>query len=187
MSELDYLDGQAAKGAISRREFMGRAAALGASSARDLDHARRASTPCAAETPKNGGLLRLGLGGGSTTDSIDVGSYNNSVMIDVGHGLFNGARRMGRGRQAESRTGRRAASRRTAPTTGCSICARASSSPNGQEFDADDAIYSLNLHRGDTKSGGGRRDEGGHRRQEARQIPDPDHARRRRRRFALRR
>ena len=27
---------------------------------------------------------------------------------------------------------------------------------NGQEFTADDAIYSLNLHRGDTKSGGAR-------------------------------
>ena len=32
MSELDYWSGRLIKGAISRREFMGRAAALGASS-----------------------------------------------------------------------------------------------------------------------------------------------------------
>ena len=33
MSELDYWNGRLIRGAISRREFMGRAAALGASSA----------------------------------------------------------------------------------------------------------------------------------------------------------
>ena len=44
----------------------------------------------AAETPKEGGLLRLGLAGGDATDSIDVTTYTDTVMVDVGHALFNG-------------------------------------------------------------------------------------------------
>ena len=89
MSELDTWYARLIKSAISRREFMGRAAALGASSvaiSTMLESAARA----AADAPKKGGVLRLGLAGGSTTDSVDVTSYNDSVMIDVSHGLFNG-------------------------------------------------------------------------------------------------
>src|SRR5271166_2107279 len=89
MSELDYWNERLRKGAVSRREFMGRAAALGASSLA-ISTMLKSADALAADTPKNGGTLRLGLGGGSTTDSIDVTSYNDSVMIDVGHGLFNG-------------------------------------------------------------------------------------------------
>ena len=83
---------------------MGRAAALGASTA--LISTMIASVDAlAAETVKKGGLLRLGLAGGSTTDSFDITTYTDSVMIDASHGVFNRARRMGRGRQAEAGTG----------------------------------------------------------------------------------
>src|SRR5271157_6357902 len=87
MTELDYWKARLNKGSISRREFMGRAAALGASS---LAISTMLESAKAAETPKKGGVLRLGLAGGSTTDSADVTSYNDSVMIDVSRGLFNG-------------------------------------------------------------------------------------------------
>ena len=105
------------------------------------------------ETPKKGGVLRLGLGGGSTTDSIDITSYNDSVMIDTGHGLFDGIVEWGDdGRPhpdlAES----------FEPKNGAKDwifnLRKGIKFSNGQEFTADDAIYSLNLHRGDTKSGG---------------------------------
>src|SRR5271165_2737579 len=89
MNELDYWNGRLLRGAISRREFMGRAAALGASSVA-ISTMLAGADALAAETPKKGGTLRLGLGGGSTTDSIDVTSYNDSVMIDTGHALFDG-------------------------------------------------------------------------------------------------
>ena len=89
MSELNYWKTKLQAGGISRREFMGRAAALGASTAM-ISSLLASADAIAAETPKNGGTLRLGLGGGSTTDSIDIGCYTNSVMIDVAHGLFNG-------------------------------------------------------------------------------------------------
>ena len=71
MSELEYLKQQHIKGRISRREFLGRAAALGAGAA--LVSTMVTSIEAhAAETPKKGGQLRLGLGGGSTTDSMDT-------------------------------------------------------------------------------------------------------------------
>ena len=60
---------------------------------------------------------------------------------------------MGRGRQAPS-----GARGELEPTHGAKDwifnLRRASTFSNGKEFTADDAIYSLNLHRGDTKSGG---------------------------------
>ena len=89
MSELDYWKTRLQKGAISRREFMGRAVALGASTVA-ISSLLASADAYAAETPRKGGSLRLGMGGGSTTDSIDIGSYTDSVMISVGHGLFNG-------------------------------------------------------------------------------------------------
>ena len=152
MSELDYWNGRLLKGAVSRREFMGRAAALGASSLA-ISTMLASADALAAETPKKGGVLRLGLGGGSTTDSIDVTSYNDSVMIDTGHGLFDGIVEWGEdGRPhpdlAES----------FEPKNGAKDWVfnlrKGIKFSNGQEFTADDAIYSLNLHRGDTKSGG---------------------------------
>ena len=152
MSELDYWNGRLLKGAVSRREFMGRAAALGASSLA-ISTMLASADARADETPKKGGVLRLGLGGGSTTDSIDVTSYNNSVMIDTGHGLFDGIVEWGQdGRPhpdlAES----------FEPANGAKDwifnLRKGIKFSNGQEFTADDAIYSLNLHRGDTKSGG---------------------------------
>ena len=66
MSELDYWNGRLLKGAISRREFMGRAAALGASSVA-ISAMLASADAVAADMPKKGGVLRLGLGGGSTT------------------------------------------------------------------------------------------------------------------------
>jgi peptide/nickel transport system substrate-binding protein len=152
MSELDYWNGRLLEGAVSRREFMGRAAALGASSLA-ISTMLASADATAAETPKNGGTLRLGLGGGSTTDSIDVTSYNDSVMIDVAPGLFDGIIEWGEdGRPhpdlAES----------FEPKNGAKDwifnLRKGIKFSNGQEFNADDAIYSLNLHRGDTKSGG---------------------------------
>ena len=58
MDELNYWQGRLKKGAISRREFLGRAAALGASAAA-ISSALVSVDAFAAETPKKGGTLRL--------------------------------------------------------------------------------------------------------------------------------
>jgi peptide/nickel transport system substrate-binding protein len=153
MSEFDDLVSLARKGGLSRREFMARATALGASAA-ILSNLALTSDAFAQETPKKGGLLRLGLGGGATTDSIDVGSYNDSVMIAVSHALFNGLVEWA---QDGKPVPELAASwePKNGATEWVFNLRKGIKFSNGKEFDADDAIYSLNLHRGpDTKSGG---------------------------------
>ena len=101
-------------------------------------------------------------------------------MIDTGHGLFDGIVEWGQdGRPhpdlAES----------FEPKNGAKDWVfnlrKGIKFSNGQEFTADDAIYSLNLHRGDTKSGGAATFKPRHRHQEARQVSNSDFARRARR------
>jgi peptide/nickel transport system substrate-binding protein len=146
VTELDHIARLAAAGRLSRRDFMGRAAALGASAA-FLGQA----APALAAT--RGGVLKLGLAGGSTTDSIDPRTYTDSVMISIGFALFNGlvensARNEPLPELAESWQGRDGASVWTFTLR------KGVTFSNGKEFDADDAIYSMNLHRGETTSGG---------------------------------
>ena len=152
MNELGDLKTKLQSGGLSRREFMGRAAALGASSA-VIASLLASADAYAADTPKKGGLLRLGLGGGSTTDSIDVTSYNDSVMIDVAHGLFNGLVEWA---QDGKPVPELASS--FEPTNGAKDWVfnlrKGIKFSDGREFTADDALYSLNLHRGQSKSGG---------------------------------
>ena len=152
MSELDYWNGRLIKGAVSRRELMGRAAVLGASSLA-VSTLLASAAATAADAPKSGGVLKLGLAGGSTTDSLDFRTTTDSVMIDSNHGIWNCLAKWDQdGRPhpelAES----------WEPANGAKdwiVKLRKSVTfSNGKEFTADDAIYSLNLHRGDTKSGG---------------------------------
>ncbi|TIU74788.1 MAG: twin-arginine translocation signal domain-containing protein, partial [Mesorhizobium sp.] len=68
VDEISFLSECVAKGKLSRRDFLGRAAALGVSAvlANNLlaDAAR-------AEGPVKGGLLKAGLMGGQATDTLD--------------------------------------------------------------------------------------------------------------------
>ncbi|BCH34092.1 peptide ABC transporter substrate-binding protein [Mesorhizobium sp. L-8-10] len=75
-SELEYLARRVAVGKISRRAFLGRAAALGASTAFAgslLGGAARAAGP------QKGGTLKAGLVGGESTDGLDPAKINNQV------------------------------------------------------------------------------------------------------------
>ncbi len=76
MSELKYLEDQLKKGRISRREFLARATALGAA----VSVPSLLSGKVYAE-PNKGGKFVAGLGHGSTTDSLDPGTYENDFMI----------------------------------------------------------------------------------------------------------
>ncbi len=151
MRELDYLKVQHAIGRLSRRDFIGRVTALGAS-ATLADSLLLGTRAFAAETARKGGTLRLGLGGGSTTDSLNPLSWNDSVMIDVGFGIFNGLVE----NSAENRPVPELAEKfepKDGAKTWIFTLRKGVHFHNGKEFDADDAVYSLNLHRGDTKSG----------------------------------
>ena len=67
----------AAQSQISRREFMRRAALLGVAAP---TAGALFSGSALAQTPQKGGTFRYGLGGGSTTDSLDPGQITDFFM-----------------------------------------------------------------------------------------------------------
>ena len=68
MSDIRYLQQQFIRGRLTRRTFLGRAAALGISAVAANSLLAAAAR---AATPKKGGNLVLGVVGGATTDSLD--------------------------------------------------------------------------------------------------------------------
>ncbi len=69
---------------LDRRELLAGASALG------LAFGAMNGPAFAADTPKKGGTLRLGMEGGSASDSIDPRTYADSVPISYGYQIFNG-------------------------------------------------------------------------------------------------
>jgi len=93
-NELNQWAKLAAKGRISRREFVGRAGALGVSTAMA---GSLLATAARAEGPVKGGTLRAGVQGGQSTDSLDAALAASDVpyminmtwgesLVDVGLG-----------------------------------------------------------------------------------------------------
>ena len=72
MAELEYWTEQVRKGRISRREFIGRAAALGVTAAAASTLLAQAGV---AAEPKKGGDAKFGLAHGATTDTMDPAAY----------------------------------------------------------------------------------------------------------------
>jgi peptide/nickel transport system substrate-binding protein len=72
MTELEFWKQQAGKGRISRREFIGRATALGASTALLTTMLSEVGL---AQEPKQGGTARFALAHGATTDALEPGNY----------------------------------------------------------------------------------------------------------------
>lgn len=83
--KLNALSGKFAEGRIDRRQFMRGAMALGAS----VSLAGALADQAQAATSKRGGTLTMGVGHGSTTDTLDPGTYINDFTISMAHG-FNG-------------------------------------------------------------------------------------------------
>lgn len=66
---------------ISRRSFITSAMAAGIV----LPTAMSMADKAMAQTPKKGGTLKIGMGHGSTTDSLDPATYENGMMQNVGY------------------------------------------------------------------------------------------------------
>ena len=79
--ELDFLSRRVILGQMRRRDFLGRAAALGMT-------ATMANTllvgAARAQEPVRGGVLKIGLQGGASTDSLDPATWLSSVMFVFG-------------------------------------------------------------------------------------------------------
>ncbi len=106
----------------------------------------------AVETPRKGGTLNIGMAGGSTSDTLEFPLTTDSMALATSFALYNGLIENSPDNKpvpelAESWTAQPGAAvwvlnlRKGVKFT------------NGKEFDADDAVYSLNLHRTNGKSG----------------------------------
>ena len=78
--ELKFLAAQVANRRLDRRAFMGRAGALGVTTA---VASTMLSDTVLAMGPKKGGRIRVGVEGGSTTDSLDPALSTNSTMNQI--------------------------------------------------------------------------------------------------------
>ena len=79
--ELEYLSRRVAAGKLNRRDFLGRAAALGVGAT--FANSLLASAGYAQE-PVRGGILKAGMQGGESTNSLDPASWQSQVPYKFG-------------------------------------------------------------------------------------------------------
>lgn len=130
---------------LDRRSLLTGAAALGLSST-------LGSLPAMAQgAPKKGGTLRLGMEGGSPSDSLDPLTYADSIPIAMSLMLYNNLVEVADNGDA---TGELFEKWDVKPgaTDWTFHVRKGITFSNGKTLDADDVIYSINLHRGETKS-----------------------------------
>ena len=80
MSESEYWQGQFAAGRITRREWLGRVAALGAAA---LVVPAALGGGARAQTPRQGGFARFGFADGSQTDSLDPATWPGTFTLSA--------------------------------------------------------------------------------------------------------
>jgi peptide/nickel transport system substrate-binding protein len=152
MSELDRLTDLARAGRLTRRQLLDRAAALGlgAAAATSL-----LGVPAGAQTPNKGGHLKLGLTLGSSTDSLDPSTYTSTVMQVIGHTFGNALTEVDKnGELIPSLAESWDASADPGAAQWVFKLRPGVTFHNGKEMDAEDVVYSINLHRGpDSQSG----------------------------------
>ncbi len=135
---------------MHRRELLAGGAALGASVGLGVLGAWPQAA-WAQGAPKKGGKLRIGMTGGSASDNLDPTTYNDSIINAVSAMLWNCLVEID---DAGNAVGELAESWQTKSDAKEWIfnLRKGITFTSGKTFDADDVIYSLNLHRGPTKS-----------------------------------
>ncbi len=82
--KLDDMKLQVARGRMSRREFVQLSLVAGLTVAT----AESLYTQAARATPRKGGSFKMGNGHGSTTDTLDPGTWENGFTINIGTGII---------------------------------------------------------------------------------------------------
>jgi peptide/nickel transport system substrate-binding protein len=139
---------------LDRRRFLTGATLLGAFGAAGGGLAAVSLGGCAVgdnTTPAVGSTLRLGMSGGSTSDTLDPRTFVDWVPINIGYQLMNGLVEIDAQGNAIPELFE-SWEPRTEATEWIFNVRRDVTFHNGKTLDADDVIYSLNLHRGDTRS-----------------------------------
>ncbi len=139
------LSRQARQGRVSRRTFMEGALAtgVGVAGATSLW-----STGVAAQTPKKGGVLRVGMHDGNTGDSWDPGTTESVYMIQLNHAVRSYLTEI----TEKNALGPDMATSWSASADASEWrfeLAKGATFHSGKAFTASDAVASLNFHRGD--------------------------------------
>ena len=146
--DVKQLTKQLTQGKITRRAFMEGAAAAGIATTAATAMMNKAI----AATPKRGGHLRIGMGHGSTTDSLDPATYENGFINTAAH-TFHG--RLTEVAPDISVRGEVAESWEASPDAKVWTfkLRKGVEFHNGKTVTAEDVVASYNHHRGeDTKS-----------------------------------
>ncbi len=130
---------------LDRRQIITGAAALG------LSTTFGAMPAMAQGAPKKGGTLRLGMEGGSASDSLDPLTYADSIPIGMSLMLWNNLVEIDDKGNATGELFEKWEAKPGAADWTFSI-RKGITFTSGKTLDADDVIYSLNMHRGETKS-----------------------------------
>jgi peptide/nickel transport system substrate-binding protein len=148
MDNWEQLQQAALTGRMTRRDFISRAAALGIGTSLATGILAKAGY---AETPKKGGTLRLGMEGGSPSDSLDPRTYADSVMIAASLSCMNCLIEFD---SKGNPTGELFESWEVKPGAAEWVfnVRKGIKFSNGKTLDAEDCIYSIQIHRGETKS-----------------------------------
>ncbi len=135
------------RGLLAQASGLGLGVALGAG----LWLPAGAVEPAPSASPKKGGTLRIGMEGGSASDSLDPRTYSDSIPITAALTLMNGLVEIGADGQPK---GELLESWEAKPGAAVWIfnVRQGISFTSGKKLDADDILYSLSLHMGETKS-----------------------------------
>ena len=144
MKQLEFYAKLLEHGNISRREFMGRAAALGVT----VGLASTMAGKAIAATPKKGGHVRAGIGHGSTTDSLDPGTYENNFMGQVNFATNNVLAEIGTSGQLEPNLAESWEASDDAAVWRFKI-RQGVEFHNGKTLTVEDVLASVNHHRGE--------------------------------------
>jgi peptide/nickel transport system substrate-binding protein len=149
MNRWEELQQAAMNGRLSRRQFMAHAAALGVTTSLATGVLAKAGY---ADEPKKGGTLNIGIAGGSTTDSLDVTTYTDSMAFNTAFTMMNQLIETDpNNKQIPSLFKSWEASDGAKKWV---FKVEQAEFHNGKSLDADDIVYSINLHRGEgSKSG----------------------------------
>ena len=145
---IPKLKEQLCEGRIDRRDFLQLAMALGATTALATTMADKAFAAMA----KQGGTLRIGIGHGSTSDTLDPATYTDSYMQFVGYGLRNHLTEVSNTNELIPELAESFEASPDAATWTFKL-RKGVEFHNGKTLDADDVVASINHHRGeDSKS-----------------------------------
>ena len=143
--DIKDLEKAARDGKLDRREFIKRAGALGLAAP---FAASLLSQSVHAATPKKGGRFRLGVAHGSTTDTLDPGTFENGFMSDTAYAYANHLFEVDNTQKLVPELAESFDASSDAKTWVIKL-RKGVEFHNGKEMTADDVIASINHHRGE--------------------------------------